>query len=156
ALHLTEREAPACAMQEGRAGGLVAPRLSPRPEVNFVTPDHINELRREKYNATVLRLTKVHSDLMLLRVRPDSPLQTHLPGQYTTLGLGFWEPRHPGCQEEEVKPEEEARIARRSYSISHPVLDDEGAALALPQKEFLEFYIVLVRESSRPQPPALT
>lgn len=122
-----------------------------------MTPDRINELRRDKYNATVLRLTKVHSDLMILRVRPDFALQAHLPGQYTTLGLGYWEPRHPGCQEEaEMKPEEEARLGRRSYSISHPVLDDAGAALAEPQSEYLEFYIVLVRESSRPQAPVLT
>jgi ferredoxin/flavodoxin---NADP+ reductase len=122
-----------------------------------MTPDRINELRREKYNATVLRLIKTHSDLMLIRVKPDSPLQPHLPGQYTTLGLGFWEPRHPGCQEEpELSPEEEARLGRRSYSISHPVLDDEGAALAAPQSEFLEFYVVLVREASREKPPVLT
>ena len=121
-----------------------------------MTPDRINELRREKYNAIVLRLTKVHSDLMIIRVRPDSPVPPHQPGQYTTLGLGFWEPRHPGCQEEALKPEEEARLARRSYSISHPILDDEGAALAAPQNEYLEFYVVLVRESDRPQPPALT
>src|SRR5437588_12218335 len=99
-----------------------------------MTPDRINELRREKYNATVLRLVKTHSDLMLIRIKPDSPLQAHLPGQYTTLGLGFWEPRHPGCQEEaDLPPEELNRLARRSYSISHPILDDEGAALAAPQ-----------------------
>jgi ferredoxin--NADP+ reductase len=122
-----------------------------------VTPDRINELRRDKYNATVLRLTKVHSDLMLIRVKPDFPMPPHLPGQYTTLGLGFWEPRHPGCQDEPtLAPEEEARLGRRSYSISHPVLADDGEALAAPQNQYLEFYIVLVREASLEKPPVLT
>jgi ferredoxin--NADP+ reductase len=122
-----------------------------------MTPERINELRREKYNATVLRLTKVHSDLMTLRIKLDVPLHSHQPGQYTTLGLGYWEPRHPGCQEEaDVPPDELVRLARRSYSISHPVLDDAGEDLAAPQNEYLEFYVVLVRESSRLKPPALT
>ena len=55
-----------------------------------MTPEQTAELRQKKYNATVARLTRAHSDLMMLRVRPDFPLPPHQPGQYTSLGLGFW------------------------------------------------------------------
>jgi ferredoxin--NADP+ reductase len=121
-----------------------------------MTPERINQLRREKYNATVASLTKVNPDLMLMRVRPDSPCQPHQPGQYTTLGLGYWEPRHPGCQEElALSAEDLGRLARRSYSISHPVLDAAGELLA-PTDEWLEFYIVLVRQSTKQTAPVLT
>jgi ferredoxin--NADP+ reductase len=121
-----------------------------------MTPEQIAELRRQKYNATITRLVKVNPDLMLVRIRPDMARPPHLPGQYTTLGLGFWEPRHPGCQEEELNPGDEAKIARRSYSISCPVLDDQGVLLERYGTEWLEFYIVLVRESTKTNPPALT
>ena len=66
------------------------------------------------YNATVAGLRRIHSDLIILRVRPDFPLPVHKPGQYTSLGLGYWEPRVPGCQEEKLLPGEETRLARRA------------------------------------------
>ena len=118
-------------------------------------PEEIAELRKQKYNATVAQLRKGNSDLMLLRVKPDRPLQPHKAGQYTALGLGFWEPRFPGCQEEQLAPGDENKLARRSYSISCPILDDAGTLLA-HQNDWLEFYIVLVRDTGRPQAPALT
>lgn len=121
-----------------------------------MTPEQIAELRKKKYNATVVRLVKTHSDLMLLRVRPDYPRPVHKPGQYTSLGLGFWEPRHPGCQEEQLQPGDEQRLARRAYSISCGLLDDDGELLDIDHTDWLEFYIVLVRDSERPEPPALT
>ena len=120
-----------------------------------MTPEAIAELRRQKYNATVVRLVKAHSDLMLLRVRPDYVRPLHKPGQYTSLGLGYWEPRHPGCQEETLQPGDEKRLARRAYSISCGVLED-GELLDLARTDWLEFYIVLVRDSDRAEPPALT
>jgi ferredoxin--NADP+ reductase len=121
-----------------------------------MTPDQIAELRKTKYNATVVRLTRSHSDLMTLRVKSDFPRPPHSPGQYTVLGLGFWEPRIPGCQEEEVKPGEEAKLARRSYSISSPILGDDGRLLELEKTDWLEFYVVLVRDTGREQAPVLT
>ena len=121
-----------------------------------MTPEQITELRRQKYNATVIRLIKVHSDLLILRVRPDAPLQAHKPGQYTALGLGYWEPRFPGTPEEILPPTEWAKLARRSYSISCSILDDHGQLLERRQVDWLEFYIVLVRESGKALPPALT
>lgn len=122
-----------------------------------MTPDEIAELRKTRYNATVVGLHKTHSDLMMMRVRPDFKMPVHKPGQYGTLGLGCWEPRHPGCQEETLKPEEESKLARRSYSISCPVLDDQGQLIDLEKAGWLEYYIVLVRETENPdKPPLLT
>jgi ferredoxin--NADP+ reductase len=121
-----------------------------------MTPDRIAELRREKYNATVVYLVKTHPDLMIVRIRPDVPRPPYRPGQYTTLGLGFWEPRHPSTQEEELTEDIEGRLARRSYSISSSILDDDGGLLDMEKAGWFEFYIVLVRESTKTQPPALT
>jgi ferredoxin--NADP+ reductase len=121
-----------------------------------MTPDQIAELRRQKYNATVIYLRKLHSDLMVVRVRPNFPLPQHRPGQFTVLGMGNWEPRFPGCTEEVLPAADELKLARRSYSISCPVLDDEGRLLDVDRAGWLEFYIVLVRDSTKEKPPALT
>jgi ferredoxin--NADP+ reductase len=120
-----------------------------------MTVEAPDALRQKHYNATVSRLKKVHEDLMIMRVRPDFPLPKHLPGQYSTLGLGNWEQRHPGAQEEIRKPDEAPKLIRRAYSISCPILDDDGALLDLAKTDWLEFYIVLVREAEK-APPALT
>jgi ferredoxin/flavodoxin---NADP+ reductase len=121
-----------------------------------MTPDQIADLRRQKYNATVVRLVKAHSELLVMRVRPDFVLQPHKPGQYSVLGLGYWEPRYPGSAEEGLPPADLTKLARRSYSISCPVLDDDGGLLDVSRTDWLEFYVVLVRETSKAQPPALT
>jgi ferredoxin--NADP+ reductase len=121
-----------------------------------MTPEQIAAFRRQKYNATVTRLIKVHSDLIIMRVRADSPLQPHKPGQYTALGLGYWEPRFPGTAEENLPSTDLVKLARRSYSISCSVLDDRRQLLDRSNADWLEFYIVLVRESDKALPPALT
>jgi ferredoxin--NADP+ reductase len=122
----------------------------------MLTPDQISELRQKRYNATIVRLRRAHSDLLMMRVRSDFPRPVHQPGQYSSLGLGYWEPRMPGCQEEQLKPGEEQRLVRRAYSIGCPVLDDDGRLLELAATDWLEFYVVLVRESDKEQAPALT
>ncbi len=121
-----------------------------------MTPEQIAELRAQKYNASVVRLMKVHSDLLMLRVRPDFPLPGHKPGQYGVLGLGYWEPRFPGCQEELLGPGDETKLARRSYSISSSILDRRGELIDIGQTDWLEYYIVLVRKTGKPEGPALT
>ena len=121
-----------------------------------MTPEEIADLRRRKYNSTVVRLLKVHSDLMVLRIRPDLARPPHKAGQYSVLGLGFWEPRFPGCPDEPLNPGDETKLARRSYSISCSLLDKRGDLLDIPQTDWLEFYIVLVRAIGKEQPPALT
>jgi ferredoxin--NADP+ reductase len=114
------------------------------------------DLRRKHYNATMVWLRKAHPDLAVLRVRPDFPRPAHQPGQYTSLGLGYWEPRCPGCQEEPLKPDSETKLVRRAYSIGCSVLDEDGKLLNIAATDWLEFYIVLVRESDKPVAPALT
>jgi len=119
-------------------------------------PEQIAELRRKHYNASVAWLKKRHSDLMAIRIRPDFALPDHQPGQYTSVGLGNWEPRHPGCQDEILKPGDETRLVKRAYSIGCPVLGDNGQLWEGPQTGWLEFYIVLVREADRDRAPGLT
>jgi ferredoxin--NADP+ reductase len=121
-----------------------------------MTPEQIADLRRQKYNATVVRLVKLHSDLLMMRVRPDSPRPPHKPGQYSAMGMGYWEPRFPGCQEEHLRPGDETRLARRSYSISCSVLDDSNDLLDLARTDWVEFYVVLVRRTEKGEAPALT
>jgi ferredoxin--NADP+ reductase len=122
-----------------------------------MTPEEIAELRRRRYNGTVVHLRRANPDLMMLRVRPDFGLPSHQPGQYTTLGLGKWEPRFPGSQDEVLGEGEEQRLVRRAYSISSPILGDDGRLLDAGKVDWLEFYIVLVRGTEDPaRAPGLT
>jgi ferredoxin--NADP+ reductase len=120
-----------------------------------MTDQQVAQLRT-RYNASVVKLFKPHSDLMIIRIRPDFPVPAHQPGQYTSLGLGYWEPRVPGCQEEVLAPGDEQKLIRRAYSIGCPILGDDGQLWDRDRSDWLEFYIVLVRESDKPQAPALT
>jgi ferredoxin--NADP+ reductase len=125
-------------------------------DVLGMSPEAIAELRRTRYNATAVGLRRVHADLLVMRVRPDFPRPIHKPGQYSTLGLGYWEPRFPGCQEEILPPGDETKLARRAYSISCSVLGSDQQLEDIEHTNWLEFYIVLVRESENKSAPALT
>ncbi len=121
-----------------------------------MTPEEIADARQKRYNGSVVWLKKPHPDLMIVRVKPDFPRPVHKPGQYCSLGLGNWEPRSPGCQEESLKPGDDAKVVRRAYSISNSILAGE-VLVDVAGTDFLEFYITLVREGSDPtKPPALT
>src|SRR5262245_4142714 len=122
----------------------------------MLSPEQIAELRQRRYNGTVVSLRKANPDLMIVRVRPDFPRPPHQAGQYCTLGLGNWEPRYPGCQDENLKPGDESKIVRRAYSIACSVLDENRELLDVAATDWLEFYIVLVRQGSEGKPPALT
>jgi len=102
----------------------------------------IEELREEHYNATITAFEQRHSDLWVLRVRPDHGDTSHLPGQYASLGLGFWEDRVDGYSDPGIDAKWH-KLIRRSYSISHAMFEPTGY-LAKPDTEELEFYIVLV------------
>jgi ferredoxin--NADP+ reductase len=121
-----------------------------------MTLEQTADLQKKHYNATLVWERRANPDLAVMRVQPDFPLPVHKPGQYSTLGLGNWEPRVPGCQEENLGPNEELRLVRRAYSISCSVLDEEHRLLDRSGVQWLEFYIVLVRESGKEKPPALT
>ena len=122
-----------------------------------MSPEEIAEARARRYNSTVVSLTKANSDLMIVRVRPDFPRPPHQPGQYCTLGLGYWEPRVEGCQQENLRADEVSKVVRRAYSISCSVEGDApGSLYDLDGTDWLEFYIVLVRENPDGRVPALT
>ncbi len=115
-------------------------------------PD-IGALRQKHYNATVETVRRAHDELAILRVRPDFTVPHHKAGQYTTLGLGNWEPRLDGCAPETLKPGDETKVVRRAYSISHPILDDQGRLSTADPNKVIEFYVVLVRTFEKPNEP---
>jgi len=121
-----------------------------------MTTDEIAQLRQARYNATVVHLHKIHSDLMILRVKPDFPRPAHSPGQYCSLGLGYWEPRVEGCQTEQLKPDEVKKLVLRAYSLSCSVYSSGRELRDTSKDDWVEFYIVLVRENPDGRVPALT
>ncbi len=127
------------------------PQVDLTPELDDIAvrqrlPGVVDELRAEHYNATITKFEPTHSDLWVLRVRPDGGRTSHIPGQYASLGLGYWEERiddavDPGLDDKWFK------LVRRSYSISSRIFDDRGYLAADTSGEELEFYIVLVPPS---------
>src|SRR5260370_11915293 len=95
----------------------------------MLSPEQIADLRRKLYNATVSGLRKAHADLATIRIRPDFPIPKHQPGQYTSIGLGYWEPRHPGCQEEALKAGENINLIRPTHSHPSPHLTNHAHPL---------------------------
>ncbi len=106
-------------------------------------PGAVDELRLEHYNATITHFEPTHSDLWVLRVRPDHGSVSHLPGQYASLGLGYWEERIDDAMEANID-ERWDKLVRRSYSISHRIFDEHGYLADEAGANELEFYIVLV------------
>ena len=119
-----------------------------------LAPD-INRLRQELYNATVTVRRQIHDELAILRVRPDGGVPTYEAGQYTTLGLGYWEPRASGCDKEHLAKALETKLVQRAYSISSPILDEHDRPVRVNELGELEFYIVLIRHGEV-RTPALT
>lgn len=103
----------------------------------------IDELRAEHYNATITYFEPTHSDLWVLRVKPDRGEISHLPGQYASLGLGYWEARIDTAEDPRLDEQWE-KLVRRSYSISSRMFDEHGYLSGEEGAEELEFYIVLV------------
>ncbi|MCA9140628.1 MAG: ferredoxin--NADP reductase [Planctomycetales bacterium] len=115
-------------------------------------------LRGRHYNATVIERIDCHENLARFRIMPDDGVPRFQAGQYVTLGLGLWEPRLEGTQQEIVPANKRSRVAKRAYSISCPLLDDEGRIAPNESLDYLEFYITLVRAADGPDkaPPVLT
>jgi ferredoxin--NADP+ reductase len=118
--------------------------------------EQIEQLRKEHYNATLVSLRRVHEELAIFRVRPDFEVHKHVPGQYTTLGLGHWESRCSDAPPEQLKPGAETRLVRREYSLSHQMVDEQGRLIPAGAPKELEFYIVHVRGGESDAVPALT
>jgi ferredoxin--NADP+ reductase len=104
------------------------------------------ELADRFYNATITYFEKAHSDLWLIRIRPDHGNAGFRAGQYATLGLGYWEPRVDDAIDA-LKEGQVQKLVRRSYSISSPVFSDIGYLVNPYESQELEFYIVLVPPS---------
>jgi ferredoxin/flavodoxin---NADP+ reductase len=122
----------------------------PRPE----TTRQVEQLRIEHYNATITHFDFSHEDLWVIRVRPDQRDTVHRPGQYATLGLGYWEPRVDDA-DEGLTESQRSRMIRRSYSISSRIFDHHGYLVDAGEEREIEFYIVHVRPSGD-RVPALT
>ena len=115
----------------------------------------LHGLRNEFYNATVAKITPVHDELRILRVVPDGSLPPFQSGQFTSLGLGNWEPRVAGVDEEHLDPLHLRRLSKRAYSLSCSMLDASGQLRRASEFSYLEFYVALVRHAER-RPPSLT
>ena len=120
-----------------------------------LSEQEIAELRLANYNAVVTHVRSVHDELMVFHVRPDGGVPQYEAGQFTSLGLGYWEPRVPDTQSEHLSDDEVHKLVQRAYSISFPIVDASGALLRRADCDFLEFYVALIRESPG-TPPALT
>lgn len=129
---------------------------TPLPHREDRSPDvaEITQLREVHYNAVVAERIDVHADLAKFRVVPDAGVPEFEPGQYVALGLGYWEPRIVGAQEEILPVKQYWKLVRRAYSISCPLLNDEGALQSTAEAPFLEFYVTLIRQAA--EAPALT
>jgi ferredoxin--NADP+ reductase len=120
-----------------------------------MTPAIRDELRHRHYNARVVHVRRVHDDLMVLRVAPDEKRAPMLAGQYTMLALGCWEERIDGLSSGPPDAVASETLIRRAYSISCPILDDNGALATIGDLPYLEFYINCIRKPAD-EPPMLT
>lgn len=114
----------------------------PHRETPVRAGQRLFNLENRFYNATITWFRRVNPDLWIVRVQPDQRDSPLVPGQYATLGLGYWEPRVDGAEDRLVGEE---RLVRRSYSISSRIFDSKGYLTDPAYEEHLEFYIVLVR-----------
>lgn len=110
-------------------------------------------LREKHYNATITQIRAHNPDLWVMRVEPDESPREYEPGQYTSLGLGYWEPRSDEA-DEPFDPRRHDRMALRSYSVSSSIVDGRGNLLPRQGQDY-EFYIVKVRPGQT-EIPALT
>jgi ferredoxin--NADP+ reductase len=123
------------------------------PVEGDVSAEGDEALRRQHYNATFTHIRAHNEDLWVMRIRSDEPIEPFQAGQYTTLALGYWEPRADQAVDEFSSGQRE-KLARRSYSVSSSIVDDQGNLVeANPQD--VEFYVVKVRPGEE-EIPALT
>lgn len=112
-------------------------------------------LRKKHYNATITHIIPCHPHLWRIHVTPDNGVDNFLPGQYTTLGLGYWENRCPEVPDDNPPPEKKEKLLRRAYSLSHPIWNMEADRLfSADQMDYYEFYINLVTQTAEGKPPA--
>ena len=113
------------------------------------------ELSRGFYNAHLTEVKEFHDDLRIFRVRPDRGVPDFQAGQYTVLGLGYWERRVEDVQPETLDEGQQHKIVKRAYSICCPMIDATGMLVRGKELPYLEFLITLVRRTAS-RAPALT
>ncbi len=143
--------------EEGAPVGGVGRGLTvrPKPATAALPEAEIEALRVANYNATISYLRRAHDNLWIFGVVPDAGVPEYDAGQYATLGLGYWEPRIDELAED-LDRAQLAKMARRSYSISSPILGDDGELLPPGPEPALEFYVVLVETDWQGTPAVLT
>ncbi len=137
----------------GGAGAGVA--LAPPGAVTDLSDEAMDALRAEHYNSTISYIRKAGHDLWMFGVQPDDGPLKYQAGQYTTLALGFWEPRIDDRTEEQ-DDEQRRKLARRSYSVSSAILAEDGSLLDPTEETAAEFYVVLVDSGLQGTPAVLT
>lgn len=115
--------------------------------------DPDEQLRAANYNATITAIRAHNEDLWVMKIKPDDPIESFEPGQYTTLALGYWEPRADEATEG-FDDDQRKKLARRSYSVSSSMFEEDGELVEAHPEE-AEFYIVKVRPGEE-EIPALT
>ncbi len=123
------------------------------PKGPMAGDDPDEQLRAAGYNATITAIRAHNEDLWVMKIRPDEPIDPFEAGQYTTLALGYWEPRADEATEN-FDDEQRRKLARRSYSVSSSMFGDDGELVEAHPEE-VEFYIVKVRPGEE-EIPALT
>lgn len=115
--------------------------------------DELQLLRKKYYNATVKSFRHVTESLAIVRIEPDSTMSPFEAGQYTVLGLTYREPRIENSGAEAPMSERDLnRLARRAYSVSCPILNDNNKLVTVRQGSELEFYIALATGSDSTVP----
>jgi ferredoxin--NADP+ reductase len=123
--------------------------------ITGISTAEMETLRTEHYNATISYLRKAHDDLWIFGVEPDDEPLSYQAGQYTTLALGFWEPRIDHLTED-LDDDQRRKLARRSYSVSSSMIAEDGSLLDPAKETAAEFYVVLVRSDWKGTPAVLT
>lgn len=116
--------------------------------------DPYESLREKNYNATISHIRAHNDELWVMKVRPDEAINGFVPGQYTTLALGYWEPRADDVPEE-IDDDRLRKLARRSYSVSSSIVDRETGEPVDASPGDVEFYVVKV-PPDKEEIPALT
>ncbi|WP_432798020.1 ferredoxin--NADP reductase [Poriferisphaera sp. WC338] len=105
------------------------------PEQTSASSSHSSNAQSSPYNATLIERIDLNPMLALFRVRfNDGSVPEFTPGQFATLGL--IDPVQPPPSDNPRRKNRGPKLIRRAYSIASPST----------QRDYLEFYIVLVEE----------
>lgn len=130
-----------------------SPLPAPYP-VHDMDAERVRDLATSHYNATITSFDTAHNELWRIRLRPDREAVAHQPGQYCSIGLGYWEPRADDAVDAGLDSKRD-KLIRRSYSISNPIFDAHGYLADTSVNGEIELYIVWVRPDGE-RVPALT